>query len=125
VNPRHLFRATCATGGVIGGILAVLNASAYAAGEPSPTATLTSPTGGSSAVFTWSYEGPSTPGVGFCDPAVAADVELASQQYTRLDSGVTGTISATFGHEHAIDPHGLVLEGNAVTSAPGPGPCPE
>ncbi|MGH8975414.1 MAG: LPXTG cell wall anchor domain-containing protein [Acidimicrobiia bacterium] len=154
MRPRHLFRAACATGAVICGVLAVLNASALAAGEFT-TATLTSPTSGSSAVFTWAYEfhqngghGLSNLAVGFCDDEILADVELASQQYTLLTQGegghdgfdglkfdvtaVTGSISVTFGHQHPIDPNGLLLQshsgdgqqGDIIKTAPGPGPCP-
>jgi hypothetical protein len=94
MSPRHLFRALCATGAVIGGILAVLNASAYAAGES--TTALTSPTS-----ELHQADGQGLPGLaaGFCDPGMTTDVELASQQYTLLPEGqgVTGHISVTFG----------------------------
>jgi hypothetical protein len=90
----RFLRATCATGAVICGVLAVLNASAYAAGES--TTTLTSPT---SEIHQADAQGLPGLAAGFCDPGMTTDVELASQQYTLLPEGqgVTGHISVTFG----------------------------
>lgn len=148
------FRAVCAAGAVVCGVLAVLSTSAYAAGEFT-TATLVSPTEGegSSASFTWDYEfhqngghGLSNLAVGFCDEDVLDHIQSASQSYTLLTDGqgghdgfdgikldvteVTGTFSVTFDQEYDIDPEGLLLQSHSGDGDQGdivrtaPGPGP-
>lgn len=136
MHPSRLVRAACASGAVVCGVLAVLSVAASAAGEWT-TATLTSPTSGSSKVFTWSYElhqsgGPelSNLTIGFCDDSLTDHIELASQSSTRLSDGqITGEISVTLDQDYGIDAAGLLLQsdpggGGDIETAPGPGPCP-
>ncbi|HEV7535287.1 MAG TPA: hypothetical protein VGP90_06605 [Acidimicrobiia bacterium] len=129
---------------------------AFASGE-STSAVLTSPASGSASTFTWTYafnqgagHGLSNIAIGFCSADILADVVSAgpsggifTDQVPGGHSGfgpgvkfdttnVTGTLTVTFAHPHAISAGGLQIQshsgdgrtGDTITTAAGPGGCP-
>jgi hypothetical protein len=137
VHPRRRGGAALLGAGVVLTILGLFAAPANAAGE-STTATLTSPTSGTSSTFVWSYQfnqngghGLSNIAIRFCDDSLLAHVTSASPNATVQSGGVTGghsgfgpgirfdtqtasgSLTVTFDQAYAIAPGAMEIQSHS------------